>query len=75
MASFTEYGNATGFFARFNIPITNRSALSLDTIYADFSTGQELSNYTTPSWADQAAALERYNAVCEKYEDSEHNTR
>ncbi|KUI62832.1 Beta-cyclopiazonate dehydrogenase [Cytospora mali] len=67
---FIEYGNATGFFDRFNIPVsTDVTSPTMHDIYADFKTGQILSNYTGPSAADQLAALETYLAIAEKYED------
>ncbi|KAG6361400.1 hypothetical protein INS49_009627 [Diaporthe citri] len=71
VGDFADYGNATGFFARFNIPITTPSEASSSTPprRIDFSTGQVLTNYTAPSTADVHAALQRYATVAEQYED------
>ncbi|KUI70066.1 Beta-cyclopiazonate dehydrogenase [Cytospora mali] len=67
---FIDYGNATGFFERFNVPVsTDVTSPTMDDIYVDFKTGQILSNYTGPSSADQLAALETYIAIAERYED------
>ncbi|KAK7736526.1 hypothetical protein SLS53_006957 [Cytospora paraplurivora] len=66
---FTDYGNASGFFERFNIPVSTKEMPSLNYLYADFKTGQHLSNYTSPSWDEQLAALEAYVSVAEKYEE------
>lgn len=66
---FTDYGNASGFFERFNIPVSTKEMPSLDYLYADFNTGQHLSNYTSPSWEEELTALEAYVSVAEKYED------
>lgn len=41
-------------------------------LYADFETGQELTNYTSPSSNGTLAALETYLSICEQYEDSEY---
>lgn len=68
---FVDYGNATGFFDRFNISVSTKETPTLDYIYSDFKTGQVLANYTTPAWDDELAALERYAAVAEEYEDCE----
>ncbi|ROW03023.1 hypothetical protein VMCG_05814 [Cytospora schulzeri] len=68
---FADYGNATGFFDRFNIPVSARVKPTLGYLYADFQTGQLLPNYTGPSWDEQLAAFEAYVDIAEKYEDCE----
>lgn len=70
---FRDYGNASGFFDRFNIPVSAKETPHLNYLYADFKTGQLLYNYTDPSGAEEVAALEAYLAVAEKYEDSEYS--
>ncbi|KAK2599204.1 hypothetical protein N8I77_010976 [Diaporthe amygdali] len=71
VGDFTDYGNVTGFFGRFNVPITtpSQSASSAAPRRVDFSTGQVLTNYTGPSTADVHAALQRYATAAEQYED------
>lgn len=68
--TFTDYGNASGFFDRFDIPVSTRDSPTLDYLYADFQTNQLLPNYTGPSWDEELAALEAYLAMAEKYENS-----
>lgn len=63
-----DYGNSTQFFERFNIPLAQLNALIVDDIYADFTTGQAVDNYTGPSTDEAVAALQTYLTVCEKYE-------
>lgn len=72
--TFTDYGNASGFFDRFHITVSARENPALDYIYADFKTGQLNSNYTGPSADEELAALESYLAIAEEYEDSKLNT-
>lgn len=69
--TFVDYGNASGFFDRFEIPVSARENPTLDYLHADFQTGQLLPNYTGPSWDQEVAALETYLAIAEKYEHSE----
>lgn len=68
--TFTDYGNASGFFDRFDIPVSARESPELAYIYADFKTGQLITNYTGPSWDEELTALDSYLAIAEKYEDS-----
>ncbi|KAK2011892.1 amine oxidase [Colletotrichum eremochloae] len=65
--SYTDYGGARDFFARFNIPIAAPQRQVLTTTYADFSTGK-VTNYSLPASADATAALRVYLELCEKYE-------
>ncbi|GKT88586.1 amine oxidase [Colletotrichum tofieldiae] len=65
--SYTNYGAALEFFDRFNISVQSPARLSLKTTYADFNTGH-VTNSSMPSSAEITAALERYLAICEKYE-------
>lgn len=67
--TFVDYGNASGFFDRFEIPVSARENPTLDYLYADFQTGQLIPNYTGPSWDEEVAALETYLAIAEKYEN------
>lgn len=71
--AFVDYGNSTQFFNRFNITLAALSSLTLDAIYADFTTGQQLNNYTGPSADEAAAALQTYLTVCEQYESRQYN--
>ncbi|KAJ4420654.1 hypothetical protein N0V82_004219 [Gnomoniopsis sp. IMI 355080] len=66
--AWVDYGNSSQFFDRFNIPLAQLNTLALDTIYADFTTGQILDNYTGPSSDQAVVALQTYLAICEKYE-------
>lgn len=70
--AWVDYGNSTQFFDRFNIPLAQLNLLTLDAIYADFSTGQTLNNYTGPSIDELVVALQTYLTVCEKYESCQH---
>ncbi|OHW95983.1 amine oxidase [Colletotrichum incanum] len=65
--SYTDYGAALEFFARFNISVQSPARLSLKTTYADFNTGH-VTNSSMPSSAEITAALQRYLAICEEYE-------
>ncbi|KAK1540954.1 amine oxidase [Colletotrichum paranaense] len=57
--SYTDYGGARDFFARFNIPVQTPVRQVLTTTYADFSTGKT-TNYSLPASADATAALKAY---------------
>lgn len=74
VAVFADYGNSTEFFARFNISLAPMTLLSMQDLYADFRTGQELTNYTAPAFSDVVVALEKYLSICEKYESSKHTS-
>ncbi|KAK1635769.1 hypothetical protein BDP81DRAFT_472485 [Colletotrichum phormii] len=65
--SYTDYGGARDFFARFNVSVQTPVRQALTTTYADFSTGKT-SNYSLPASADATAALKAYIEQCEKYE-------
>ncbi|KAK7744717.1 hypothetical protein SLS62_010137 [Diatrype stigma] len=67
--SYTEYGTAKEFFARFNVSISTPVRATLTTRFVDFSTGQELKGYEAPCSDDVPAALRRYLEICEKFED------
>ncbi|KAI3393024.1 hypothetical protein diail_4800 [Diaporthe ilicicola] len=70
VGEFADYGNVTGFFGRFNIPITTPSeSSSAAPRRVDFTDGQVLTRYTAPSTAEVHAALQQYATVAEKYED------
>ncbi|KAJ5197263.1 hypothetical protein N7449_007742 [Penicillium cf. viridicatum] len=66
--AFLDYGNATQFFARFNVSVHASEQELVNTRYADFSTGNFV-NYTSPTAAEQLAAFQKYVELCEKYED------
>ncbi|KAL4767043.1 hypothetical protein BDW60DRAFT_200935 [Aspergillus nidulans var. acristatus] len=66
--AFLDYGKARDFFARFNVSVNPSAQESVNTRYADFSTGR-LVNYTAPSSADQNAAFQKYVEIAEQYED------
>lgn len=70
-----DYGNSTQFFERFNIPLAQLDALVVDDIYADFTTGQAVDNYTGPSTDEAVAALQTYLTICEKYESCKQSNR
>lgn len=65
--SYTDYGGARDFFARFNIPVQTPVRQALTTTYANFKTGKT-TNYSLPASADATAALKAYLEQCEKYE-------
>lgn len=67
--TFVDYGNATGFFARFDIPLGDAVNAALSYTYADFTTGEELSDFASPNFTDILAALEIYEGICAEYED------
>ncbi|CAG8960705.1 hypothetical protein HYFRA_00013474 [Hymenoscyphus fraxineus] len=67
--SYTEYGKARKFFARFNVSLVNPTSLKLNTSYIDFTSGKLLPGYLPPVSADVTAALTRYLDVTSKYED------
>ncbi|KAJ4393449.1 hypothetical protein N0V93_002659 [Gnomoniopsis smithogilvyi] len=67
--AWVDYGNSTQFFERFNISLGQSNALTLNALYADFTTGQTLDNYTGPSTDDMVVALQKYLTICESYED------
>lgn len=69
MNSYTEYGRAEAFFARFNISLQTPVRLSLTTTYADFTTGEILNGYIAPASANVTAGLQQYLEICELYED------
>ncbi|KXH61960.1 amine oxidase [Colletotrichum salicis] len=65
--SYTDYGGARDFFARFNVSVQTPVRQALTTTYADFSTGKTI-NYSLPASVDATAALKAYLEQCEKYE-------
>ncbi|RYP15563.1 hypothetical protein DL765_005601 [Monosporascus sp. GIB2] len=67
--SYTEYGKAKEFFARFNVSISVPTRPVLSTKFVDFTTGKELKGYESPAAADVTAALRKYLEICEKYEN------
>ncbi|SPO06218.1 uncharacterized protein DNG_08907 [Cephalotrichum gorgonifer] len=66
--SYLEVGEAVDFFARFNITVGVPARIPLTSVYADFSTGQNISDYVAPLAADRSAALRRFLAAAEPYE-------
>lgn len=69
VVAFVDYANATKFLSRLNVPMTGLSQATVPTIYADFTDGKKLVNYTGPRVEDTITALETYLELCEKYED------
>jgi hypothetical protein len=67
--SYTEYGNESAFFARFNLTLVNPTSIKLNTTNIDFVSGKPLVGYQAPASADVTAALERYLNLTEKYEN------
>ncbi|KAE9365770.1 amino oxidase [Stipitochalara longipes BDJ] len=67
--SYTEYGKAKAFFARFNLTLIDPTSIKLNTTNIDFVSGKPLVGYQSPSSADVTAALKRYLNLTEKYED------
>ncbi|RYP10595.1 hypothetical protein DL764_000565 [Monosporascus ibericus] len=67
--SYTEYGKAKDFFARFNVSISVPTRPVLSTKFVDFTTGKELKRYESPAAADVTASLRKYLEICEKYEN------
>ncbi|KAJ6033806.1 hypothetical protein N7444_011577 [Penicillium canescens] len=65
--AFLDYGNATQFFARFNVSVQASEQELVNTRYAEFSTGKFV-KYTSPTAAEQLAAFQKYVELCEKYE-------
>lgn len=67
--SYTEYGGAKDFFARFNISLVNMTSAKLNTSNIDFATGKPLVEYQSPSATNVTAAITRYLNLAAKYED------
>jgi hypothetical protein len=67
--SYTQYGNDTAFFARFNLTLVNPTSIKLNTTNIDFVSGKPLVGYQAPASANVSAALERYLNLTEKYEN------
>ncbi|WQF76990.1 Putative FAD/NAD(P)-binding domain superfamily [Colletotrichum destructivum] len=65
--SYTDYGAARAFFARFNIEVQGPVRSPLISTYADFNTGR-ITNLSMPSSNETTAALKRYLVICEEYE-------
>lgn len=66
--AWVDYGNSSQFFERFNISLASLDFLVVNNIYADFTTGLAVGNYTGPSTNETVAALQTYLTICEKYE-------
>ncbi|KAK7917670.1 hypothetical protein PG985_011278 [Apiospora marii] len=67
--SFVDYAGATALFDRLNISTAPPSRVRAPTKYADFTTGEPIPGYTAPESAAARTAMEKYLAVCERYED------
>ncbi|KAL2108927.1 hypothetical protein VUR80DRAFT_3185 [Thermomyces stellatus] len=66
--SYFDVGGAVDFFARFNITVGAPERISLTNVYADFSTGEAISDYVTPEATDRTEALNRFLKAAEPYE-------
>ena len=66
--NYLELGDALAFFARFNIPVGAPARVPLTNLYADFSTGETISDYVPPSSAARSDGLTKYIAAAEQYE-------
>lgn len=66
--SFLEVGAAADFFARFNITVGVPERVPLTNVYADFSTGETVSDYVPPEAADRTEGLNRFLEAAEPYE-------
>ncbi|SMY25055.1 unnamed protein product [Zymoseptoria tritici ST99CH_1A5] len=67
--SYTEYGGAKDFFARFNITLVKTMYHPINTTYIDFLTGDPLPLYHDPQPPAFVAALKSYLTLAEKYEN------
>ncbi|KAK2035724.1 amine oxidase [Colletotrichum somersetense] len=65
---YTDYPGAREFVEGLGIPIQSPVRLSLNTTYANFNNGK-LVDYSPPAYNATQAALARYLAICEKYEE------
>ncbi|KAK3326857.1 hypothetical protein B0H66DRAFT_574100 [Apodospora peruviana] len=65
--NYIDLANATAFFARLNVTTQANVRASPAQVYADFTTGVELTNYSPPAAADRTDALKRYLALAEQY--------
>lgn len=55
------------YFARLNVTTPPATSPTWDTVNVDFSTGEEVTNYTSPSFADVLAGFQTFRDVAEKY--------
>jgi hypothetical protein len=65
--TFNDYGPAKAFFESMGVPTGEMARTALTSQYADFTTGMAV-NFTLPAAADKTAALKKFLAVTEPYE-------
>ncbi|KAJ0124554.1 amine oxidase [Diaporthe amygdali] len=69
VAAWVDYGNTTGFFDRLDVPYASPDFSQTPWKYFDFTTGQTLTNYTSPSQEALSAAWFRYINATKLYEN------
>ncbi|KAK8098976.1 amine oxidase [Apiospora kogelbergensis] len=67
--SFIDYAGASALFKRLNVSTAPPARVRAPTKYVDFTTGKPVPGYVSPPSAAAKAAMEKYAALCEKYED------
>ncbi|MCJ1328092.1 hypothetical protein MMC10_004767 [Thelotrema lepadinum] len=65
--AYSPIGNATDFFARFNIPTTTFDQAAQRDVYIDITNGAVLSDFVPPTGPDVGAALETWQNITAQY--------
>ncbi|PKS09627.1 hypothetical protein jhhlp_004246 [Lomentospora prolificans] len=67
--SYLDYGEALAFFERFNVTTGTPARVPLTSVYADFSTGLNVTDFVAPANDARLEALTRFLEAVAPYED------